>query len=109
MTALTNPVYDIQQYGIDFVASPRHADMLMVTGTVTRNLLQALVMTYDATPSPRLVMAVGSCAAGGRTYGENYAIVGAVDKVVPVDVYVPGCPPRPQALLYGLMLVLDKL
>ena len=109
MTALTNPVYDIQQYGIDFVASPRHADMLMVTGTVTRNLLQALVMTYDATPSPRLVMAVGSCATGGRTYGENYAIVGAVDKVVPVDVYVPGCPPRPQALLYGLMLVLDKL
>mgnify|MGYP003585075565 CR=1 FL=1 len=109
MTHLTNPVYDIQQYGIDFVASPRHADLLMVTGTVTRNLLQALVMTYDATPAPRLVMAVGSCAAAGRTYGSSYAIVGSVDTILPVDVYVPGCPPRPQALLHGLMLIVDKI
>lgn len=109
MTHLTNPIYDIQQYGIDFVASPRHADLLMVTGSVTRNLLQALVMTYDATPLPRMVMAVGSCAAGGRTYGDSYAIVGSVDKIVPVDVYVPGCPPRPQALLHGLMLIVDKM
>ena len=109
MTALTNPRYDIQQYGIDFVASPRHADLLMVTGTVTRNLSQALRMTYEATPTPRLVMAVGSCACRGATYGDSYAVVGGVDSLVPVDVYVPGCPPRPQALLHGLMLVLNRL
>ena len=109
MTALTNPIYDIQQYGIDFVASPRHADLLMVTGTVTRNLSQALRMTYEATPTPRLVMAVGSCACSGATYGASYAITGGVDSLVPVDVYVPGCPPRPQALLHGLLLVLDRL
>ena len=109
MTALNNPLYDLQQYGIDFVASPRHADMLMVTGTVTRNLLQALLMTYEATPTPRLVMAVGSCAAAGKTYGKSYAVCGSVDSIIPVDIYVPGCPPRPQALLHGLLLALDKL
>jgi len=109
MTALNNPLYDLQQYGIDFVASPRHADLLMVTGVVTRNLTQALLMTYEATPTPKLVMAVGACAASGRTFGASYAIRGGVDKFVPVDIYVPGCPPRPQALLYGLMLALDRL
>jgi Ni,Fe-hydrogenase III small subunit/Pyruvate/2-oxoacid:ferredoxin oxidoreductase delta subunit len=109
MTALTNPIYDLQQYGIDFVASPRHADMLMVTGTVTRNLTQALTMTYEATPTPKLVMAVGSCACSGATYGTSYAIRGGVDSIVPVDIYVPGCPPRPQALLHGLFLALDRL
>lgn len=109
MVALTNPLYDLQQYGIDFVASPRHADMLMVTGVVTRNLTQALLMTYEATPAPKLVMAVGSCAAGGQTFGQSYAIRGGVDALVPVDIYVPGCPPRPQALLHGLLLALDRL
>jgi Ni,Fe-hydrogenase III small subunit/ferredoxin-like protein FixX len=109
MSALSNPIYDLQQYGIDFVASPRHADMLMVTGVVTRNLTQALLMTYEATPAPKLVMAVGACAAGGRTFGDSYAIRGRVDQLVPVDIYVPGCPPRPQALLYGLLLALDRL
>ena len=109
MTALNNPLYDLQQYGIDFVASPRHADMLMVTGTVTRNLLQALIMTYEATPTPRLVMAVGSCAASGKTYGNSYAVCGSVDSIIPVDIYVPGCPPRPQALLHGLLMAVDKL
>ncbi|VBB06774.1 nadh ubiquinone oxidoreductase 20 kd subunit [Lucifera butyrica] len=109
MTALSNPVYDLAQYGIQFVASPRHADLLMVTGTVTRNLTQALRMTYEATPEPKLVMAVGSCACRGRTFGESYAIRGGVDALVPVDIYVPGCPPRPQALLYGLLLALDRL
>lgn len=106
---LLSPVYDLQQYGIDFVASPRHADLLMVTGVVTRNLSQALLMTYEATPAPRLVMAVGACAASGRTFGESYAIRGGADALVPVDIYVPGCPPRPQALLYGLLLALGKL
>lgn len=109
MTALNNPIYDLQQYGIDFVASPRHADMLMVTGVVTRNLTQALLMTYEATPAPKLVMAVGACAAGGATFGQTYAIRGAVDRIVPVDIYVPGCPPKPQALIHGLLLALDRL
>jgi Ni,Fe-hydrogenase III small subunit/Pyruvate/2-oxoacid:ferredoxin oxidoreductase delta subunit len=109
LTALSNPIYDLQQYGIDFVASPRHADMLMVTGVVTRNLTQALLMTYEAVPVPKLVMAVGACAASGRTFGQSYAIRGGVDIFIPVDIYVPGCPPRPQALLYGLLLALDKI
>lgn len=109
MSALSNPIYDIQQYGIDFVASPRHADLLMVTGVVTRNLTQALLMTYDAVPAPKIVMAVGACAASGQVFGPSYALRGAVDTLVPVDIYVPGCPPRPQALLYGLLLAMDKL
>ena len=109
MSALSNPVYDISQYGIDFVASPRHADLLMVTGVVTRNLRTALETTLKATPTPRLVMAVGACACSGKVFGDTYAIEGPVDKIVPVDIYVPGCPPRPQALLYGLLLALDRL
>jgi Ni,Fe-hydrogenase III small subunit/NAD-dependent dihydropyrimidine dehydrogenase PreA subunit len=109
LSQLLSPVYDLQQYGIDFVASPRHADLLMVTGVVTRNLTQALVMTYEATPAPRLVMAVGACAAAGRTYGAGYAVRGAADALVPVDVYVPGCPPKPQAILYGLLLALGRI
>jgi Ni,Fe-hydrogenase III small subunit/NAD-dependent dihydropyrimidine dehydrogenase PreA subunit len=109
MVALSNPLYDLQQYGIDFVASPRHADLLMVTGVVTRNLAQAVTMTYEATPSPKLVMAVGACAAAGNSFGQGYAIRGGVDKFIPVDIYVPGCPPRPQALIYGLLLALDKI
>jgi len=109
MNALSNPIYDLQQYGIDFVPAPRHADMLMVTGVVTRNLTQALLMTYEATPNPKIVMAVGACAASGQVFGSSYAVRGAVDELVPVDIYVPGCPPRPQALLYGLLLAIDKL
>lgn len=109
MNALNNPLYDLQHYGIDFVASPRHADMLMVTGVVTRNLSQALSMTYEAVPAPKLVMALGACAAGGKTFGGSYAIKGAIDSVAPVDIYVPGCPPRPQAIIYGLLLALDRL
>ena len=109
MSAMLNPVYDIQQYGIDFVASPRHADLLMVTGVVTRNLKVALETTFNATPTPRLVMAVGACACSGKVFGDTYAQEGPVDKFIPVDVYVPGCPPRPQALIYGLLLALDRL
>ena len=109
MSALLNPIYDITQYGIDFVASPRHADLLMVTGVVTRNLRKALEMTLEATPTPRLVMAVGACACSGKVFGKTYAQEGAVDKIVPVDIYVPGCPPRPQALIYGLLMALDRL
>lgn len=109
MGALSNPYYDLHRYGVHFVASPRHADLLMVTGVVTRNLEQALKMSYEAMPEPRLVMACGACAAGGETYGDTYAIVGAADKVVPVDLYVPGCPPRPSAMIVGLLAAADML
>lgn len=108
MTALGGPLYDLQQYGIDFVASPRHADLLMVTGVVTRNLSQALLMTYEATPAPRLVMAVGACACSASVFPCGYAVVGPVDKLLPVDVYVPGCPPSPSALLHGLLQAVGK-
>jgi len=107
--AMSNPVYDLHRYGVHFAASPRHADMLVVTGVVTRNLEQALQMSYEALPEPKLVMACGACAAGGETYGSSYAIVGAADKVVPVDIYVPGCPPRPSAMIAGLLAAADLL
>ena len=109
MCALSNPIYDLHRYGIAFVASPRHADMIMVTGVVTRNLEQALRMTYEAMPEPRLVMACGACAAGGETYGSTYAIVGKVADVVPVDIAVPGCPPRPSAMIVALCAAADLL
>ena len=109
MGAMSNPVYDLHRFGVHVDASPRHADLLMVTGVVTRNLEQALKMSYEAMPEPRLVMACGACAAGGNTYGESYAIVGAADKVVPVDIYIPGCPPRPAAMIAGLLAAADML
>lgn len=109
MGALGNPYYDLHRYGVAFVASPRHADLLMVTGVVTRNLEQALKMSYEAMPEPRMVMACGACAAGGETYGDTYAVVGAADKVVPVDLYVPGCPPRPSAMIVALIAAADIL
>jgi Ni,Fe-hydrogenase III small subunit/formate hydrogenlyase subunit 6/NADH:ubiquinone oxidoreductase subunit I len=107
--ALNNPVHDAERFGIHFVASPRHADMLLVTGPVTRNMELALRKTYDATPDPKLVVAVGACGISGGLFGVNYATRGSVDRVIPVDVYVPGCPPRPEALLYGILLALGRL
>lgn len=107
--ALNNPVYDIERFGIHFVASPRHADMLLVTGPVTRNMELALRKTYDATPDPKLVVAVGACGISGGLFGVNYATRGGVDQIIPVDVYVPGCPPRPEALLYGILLAIGRL
>ncbi|MCX9013058.1 MAG: NADH-quinone oxidoreductase subunit B family protein [Candidatus Methanoperedens sp.] len=109
VTALSNPVYDMERFGIHVVASPRHADMLLVTGPVTRNMELALLKTYNATPSPKLVAAMGSCACNGGIFGETYASGGGVDKFIPVDVYIPGCPPRPQAVIFGLMVAVDKL
>lgn len=109
MGATSNPIYDLHRFGIAFVASPRHADMIMVTGVVTRNLEQALKMTYAAMPEPKLVMACGACAAGGNTYGSTYAIVGKVSDVVPVDIMVPGCPPRPSAMIIALCAAADML
>ena len=109
IVGLGNPIYDAERFGIHFVASPRHADLLLVTGPVTRNMELALRKTYDATPEPRLVVAVGACGCSGGMFGVNYATRGAVDAVVPVDVYIPGCPPNPHALLHGILLALDRL
>ncbi len=109
IVALNNPVYDIERFGMHFVASPRHADMLLVTGPVTRNMELALLKTYQAMPEPRLVVAVGACGISGGIFGKNYASLGGVDNVVPVDVYIPGCPPRPQALLHGILLAVGRL
>lgn len=106
---LNSPVYDIERFGIHFVASPRHADMLLVTGPVTRNMELAVRKTYDATPEPRLVAAVGACGCSGGIFGRNYATCGPVDTVIPVDVYIPGCPPNPHALLHGILLALGRL
>ncbi|HTM25587.1 MAG TPA: NADH-quinone oxidoreductase subunit NuoB [Vicinamibacterales bacterium] len=109
IAATTNPIYDLERYGIHLVASPRHADLLLVTGPVTRNMEIALRRTYDAAPDPRVVVAVGACGCSGGLFGEGtYASVGGVDRVVPVDVYIPGCPPRPQAILNGLLIAMDR-
>jgi Ni,Fe-hydrogenase III small subunit/formate hydrogenlyase subunit 6/NADH:ubiquinone oxidoreductase subunit I len=108
ITALSNPIYDIERFGVHFVASPRHADMLLVTGPVTRNMEIALKQTYEATPDPKLVVAAGACAVGGGIFGKSYATCGGVDAVVPVDVFIPGCPPRPEALLHGILVAIDR-
>ena len=108
ITALNNPIYDIERFGIHFVASPRHADLLLVTGPASRNMEIALKRTYEATPNPKIVVAVGACACSGGIFGDTYATTGGIDKIVPVDIYIPGCPPRPQALIYGLLLVMNK-
>lgn len=109
MTHTLNPVYDLQRFGVDFVASPRHADMLLVTGGVTRHLEEALLRVWQAAGEPKLVVAVGTCACGGGMLGETYAQHGGVDKVVPVTVYVPGCPPRPEAIIHGILLAVGRL
>ncbi len=108
IVGLNSPVYDAERFGIHFVASPRHADMLLVTGPVTRNMELALRKTYEAMPPPRLVVAVGVCGCSGGIFGVNYATVGPVDAVVPVDVYVPGCPPSPNALLHGILTAIAQ-
>lgn len=101
--ALNNPYYNLEGLGIRFVASPRHADMLLVTGPVSRNMEMALRRTYEATPEPRLVVAVGECGRTGGPFGESYATCGAVANVIPVDVTVPGCPPPPLEIMRGIL------
>ena len=121
IAALSNPVYDIERFGIHFVASPRHADMLLVTGPVTRNMEIPLRQTYEATPDPKLVVAVGACAIGGGVFGATNVSCGGADSVIPVDVYIPGCPPqaggtparytdgdRPAAALISIRLECDE-
>jgi Ni,Fe-hydrogenase III small subunit len=101
--ALNNPLYNLEGLGIRFVASPRHADLLLVTGPVSRHMEAALIRTYEATPSPKLVVAIGDCGCTGGLFGESYASCGRISNVIPVDVAVPGCPPNPTRILQGIL------
>jgi Ni,Fe-hydrogenase III small subunit len=108
ITGLMSPVYDSERFGIHFVASPRHADLLLVTGPVTRNMEVPLRKTYEATPSPKLVVAVGDCARTCGVFKGSYAVAGSVDQFVPVDAFVDGCPPEPAAILRGILTALHR-
>jgi len=105
--ALNNAFYDLERFGLRFVASPRHADVLLVTGPVTKNMREALQRTYDATPDPKWVVAVGDCAVDGGLFAGSYAVAGGVHEVVPVDLHIRGCPPTPTQLLKGLLALLE--
>jgi Ni,Fe-hydrogenase III small subunit len=107
--ALNNIVYDLERFGLRFVASPRHADVLLVTGPVTTNMRQALERTYNATPAPKWVVAIGDCARDGGIFSDSYACVGGVSAVLPVDLHIRGCPPSPTALLKGLLALLETV
>jgi len=105
--ALNNAFYDLERFGLRFVASPRHADVLLVTGPVTKNMREALQRTYDATPDPKWVVALGDCAFDGGLFAASYAVVGAVSKLLPVDLHIRGCPPSPTEILKGLIALLQ--
>jgi len=105
--SMNGPHYNLERLGIKFVASPRHADLLLVTGPVSRNMELALKRTYDATPEPKLVVAIGDCGCSGGIFGESYASCGRVSNVIPVDVAVPGCPPTPTALMQGILTAIS--
>lgn len=109
ISGLTGPVHDSERFGIHFVASPRHADMLLVTGPVTRNMEVPLLKTYEATPAPKLVVAVGDCAKHCGVFKGSYAVVGSVADVIPVDVFVTGCPPEPAEILQGILTAVGRL
>jgi Ni,Fe-hydrogenase III small subunit len=109
ITGLTSPVYDLERFGLHFVASPRHADLLLVTGPVTRNMEVPLRKTYEATPDPKVVVAVGDCAKSCGVFKGSYAVAGSVDTIIPVDVFVHGCPPEPADILRGILAALDRL
>ena len=106
--ALNNAYYDVERFGLRFVASPRHADVLMVTGPVTKNMREALLRTYDATPNPKWVVAIGDCGRDGGCFAGSYAVVGGVADVIPVDLHISGCPPTPMAMLKGLLALLER-
>ena len=106
--ALGNPIFDLQRFGIDFVASPRHADGLLVTGPVSKNMREALVKTYEAIAEPRIVIAIGACAASGGIFRGSYAVEDGVGNILPVDLFIPGCPPHPLTLLYGILGFLGR-
>ncbi|HYA88140.1 MAG TPA: NADH-quinone oxidoreductase subunit B family protein [Nitrospirota bacterium] len=106
--AMNNPIYNCERFGIHFTASPRFADMLLVTGPVSRNMEIALMRTYHATPQPKLVVALGDCGCTGGIFGESYASLGGIDKVIPVDAYIRGCPPTPTTILQGILKAIAK-
>ena len=106
--AINNPVYDCERFGVHFTASPRFADVLLVTGPVSHNMEIALRRTYNATPMPKIVIAVGDCGCTGGVFGESYASLGAVENVIPVDVRIPGCPPTPTVLLQGILKAVSE-
>jgi Ni,Fe-hydrogenase III small subunit len=108
IAGLASPVYDMERFGLHFVASPRHADLLLVTGPVTRNMEIPLRRTYEATPSPKFVVAVGDCAKSCGVFSGSYAVVGPVDSVIPVDVSIAGCPPEPADILRGILQAIDR-
>jgi Ni,Fe-hydrogenase III small subunit len=107
--ALNNAFYDLERFGLRFVASPRHADVLMITGPVTKNMREALLRTYDATPDPKWVIAIGACAVDGGVFARSYAVAGGVKDVVPVDLHIRGCPPSPTQILKGLISLLQHV
>jgi Ni,Fe-hydrogenase III small subunit len=107
--AMNNVFYNCERFGIHFTASPRFADVLLVTGPVSHNMEIALRRTYNATPAPKIVVAVGDCGCNGGIFGESYASLGGIDKVIPVDLKIPGCPPTPMDLLTGLLRVMDNM
>jgi Ni,Fe-hydrogenase III small subunit len=109
LVALNNAVYDLERFGLRFVASPRHADVLIVTGPVTLNMREALEFTHGAMPGPKWVVAVGDCARDGGMFAGSYAVAGGVDKVLPVDLHIAGCPPRPVEIIRGLLALLEKV
>ena len=109
LVALSNVFYDVERFGIHFVASPRHADMLLVTGPVTRNMQEALKRAYDATPDPKIVVAVGDDAINGGIYKNSYAVLNGVHEVIPVNYQIPGDPPNPKKILYGLLHILKEI
>ncbi len=108
LTVVTNPYYDLQRYGLGVVASPRHADVLLITGPITTRMHQAVLTAYEAMPEPRLVAALGNCALGCDILGTSDAVVGAVEEVLPVDVRIPGCPPTPEAIATALLVLVDR-
>ena len=107
--ALNNAIYDLERYGVRFVASPRHADVLLVTGPLALNMQEALLRTYSATPAPKFVVAVGDCAIDGGVFAGSYACAGGIGKAVPVDLTIPGCPPTPRAMLIGLLTLVETI
>jgi Ni,Fe-hydrogenase III small subunit len=109
ITGLTSPVYDMERFGMHFVASPRHADLLLVTGPVTRNMEVPLRRTYEAVPDPKVVVAVGDCARDCGVFRGSYAVVGPVERIVPVEVTIAGCPPEPADILRGILTAFDRL
>ncbi len=109
ITGITGPVYDSERFGVHFVASPRHADMLLVTGPVTRIMEIPLRKTYEATPDPKLVVAVGDCAQNCGVFAGSYAVAGSVDQIIPVNVFVTGCPPEPADILRGILTALERM